>query len=110
MSSTSLPSVTNDLDFSFVYELDEDSLNLFFDIVDLSIEEMYDVIKKDLDQGETYLHSLSYDRNIQIHAFYSKLLDLYTDYELYEECDDLVFILSTLEKYQEGVGNTIKKL
>lgn len=109
MASTSLPPLTNDLDFSFVYELDEDSLNLFFDIVDLSIEEMSDVIVKDLEQGEVYLHSLSYDQNLQIHAFYSKLLDLYTDYELYEESEDIVFILNNLARYQEKVGSVIKK-
>ena len=108
MASTPLPSLTNDLDFSFVYELDEDTLNLFFDIVDLSIEEMADVIQKDLEQGEVYLYSLSHDRNIEIHGFYNRLLDLYTDYELYEECEDIVFILNNLEKYQEKVGNVIK--
>lgn len=109
MASTPLPPITNDLDFSFVYDLDEESLNLFFDIIDLSIEEMADVIQKDLEQGEVYLYSLSYERNIEIYGFYSRLLDLYTDYELYEECEDIVFILNNLEKYQEKVGNVTKK-
>lgn len=108
MAST-LPPIDNDLDFSFVYQLDEDTLNMFFDIIDLSIEEMADAIQKDLEQGEIYLHSLSYERNVEIHGFYSRLLDLYTDYELYEECEDIIFILNNLEKYQEKVGNMIKK-
>ncbi len=101
-------SYNDDVDFSFVYNLDEDNLNLFFEIIDLSIEEMADAIDKDLKEGEVYLHSLSYDQNIQIHSYYTKLLDVYTDYELFEECEDIVFILNTLEKYQEKVGNTVR--
>ncbi len=99
---------SNDVDFSFVYELDEDSLNLFFDLVDVSITEVADMIDNDIRQGEVYLHSLTLDQNLQMYAYYTSLLDLYTDFELFEECEEIIFILNTLKKYQEKVGNVTK--
>lgn len=96
---------SSDVDFSFVYELDEDSLNLFFNLVDVSITEVADVIDTDIKQGETYLYSLTPDQRNEMYIYYSKLLELYTDFELFKECEEIVFILNSLKKYQGEVGN-----
>ena len=99
----------DDLDLDFINSLDEDSLTMFFEIIDIAVVNMSDVIIEDLSKDEIYLKSLPLNQNLQIHAYFSKLLELYIQHELYEECEDIKFILSHLERYQEIVGNTNKK-
>ena len=109
MDNSFLLSDNDDVDFSFVYTLDEVGVNMFFEIIDLAVVEMSNVIYEDLGSGERYLKSLPQEQNLQIHSYYSKLLKLYTDFELYEECEDIKFVIENLEKYQEKVGNMSKK-
>lgn len=105
MASTFSSSLNDDIDFSFVYDLDEDSLNMFFEVIDLAVITMTDAIQKDIDGGEVYLSSLTAEQNSYMFMYYSKLLELYTEYELYEECEDIKYILDNLKRYQEKVGN-----
>lgn len=95
----------SDIDFSFVYELDEDTLNFFFDVTDLAIEAMEESIESD----PNYVPGVSDEKNLQIQNYFRKLLELYTDYELYEECESIITILDTFENYlknkQEKVAN-----
>lgn len=97
-----------DLDFSFVYGLDEDNLNLFFNVIDLSIQEFADVIRRALLLDDKYLRSLKLTQTLEMIAFYNRLLELYTDYELYEECEEILFIIDSLENAKEQVGNMQK--
>jgi hypothetical protein len=95
----------SDVDFSFVYELDEDSLNFFFEVTDVAIAAMIE----NIEENPNYVDEVSSERCLEIVNYFMKLLDLYTDYELYEECDELLIIIEAfqnrLEKDQEIVGN-----
>lgn len=97
------------IDFSFVYGLDENTLNFFFEITDVAISAMVESIEED----PTYGPNLSPERSLEIQAYFRDLLELYTDYELYEECEDILFIINTLEgssnKSEEIVGNMLEK-
>lgn len=92
-------------DFSFVYNLNEDDLNLFFDVTDFAIESMVEVIN----ESREYTNSLSSDQLKEVVDYFYKILDVYTDYELYEECNDIVFVINTcedrLKNLDEKVGN-----
>ena len=91
----------SDVDFSFVYELDETTLNFFFEVTDFAIESMREMIEQD----ESYLSNLTPEQVIEIRDYYEKLLNLYTDYELFEECEDIVFVITTMENLVQEVGN-----
>ena len=91
----------SDIDFSFVYQLDETTLNFFFEVTDFAIESMREMIEQD----ESYLNSLTPVKVIEIRDYYEKLLNLYTDYELFEECEDILFILNIMENLTLEVGN-----
>lgn len=91
----------SDVDFSFVYELDENTLNFFFEVTDFAIESMREMIEED----ESYLSNLTPEQVIEIRNYYEKLLNLYTDYELFEECEDILFVLNTMENLIQEVGN-----
>jgi len=58
-----------------------------------------------IEQDESYLTSLTSDKVIEIRDYYEKLLNLYTDYELFEECEDILFVLNIMENLAQGVGN-----
>ena len=92
----------SDIDFSFVTTLDEPSLNFFFEVTDFAVQTMKEMIKTD----RSYVANLSPVQNQEITTYYTKLLDLYTDYELYEECTDILFVLNSLE---EIVGSLQEK-
>jgi hypothetical protein len=103
-----LPPIDNGTDLSFVYKLDEDMLNLFFEIIDYSVVTMAEMIEKDLQGSGDYLQRLTLEQNQEICKFHRQLLQLYTDYELYEECKEIKFIIESLENYQEKVGSLPK--
>lgn len=92
----------SDVDFSFVYQLDETTLNFFFEVTDFAIESMREMIEQD----ETYLKSLTPEKALEIRDYYEKLLDLYTDYELFEECEDIVYVINVMENLTQEVANT----
>lgn len=92
----------SDVDFSFVYQLDETTLNFFFDVTDFAIESMREIIEQD----EAYLENLTPEKVLEIRNYYEKLLDLYTDYELFEECEDIVFVINIMENLTQEVANT----
>jgi len=104
-----LPPIDNGTDLSFVYKLDEDMLNLFFEIIDYSVVTMAEIIEKDLQGSKEYLQHLPLEQNQEICRFHRQLLQVYTDYELYEECKEIKFIVESLENYQEEVGSLLKK-
>ena len=86
------------LDFSYVKDLDEFSSSVFFSILDSAIDTMQSAIQKDLDNGGEYLQSLTTEQKAEMYTYYSKVLNLYTEYELYEECEGIKFILETIKK------------
>ena len=92
----------SDIDFSFVSTLDEPSLNFFFEVTDFAVQAMKEMIMTD----RSYVAKLPLVQNQEITTYYNKLLDLYTDYELYEECADILFVLNSLE---EIVGSLQEK-
>lgn len=92
----------SDIDFSFVSTLDEPSLNFFFEVTDFAVQAMKEMIMTD----RSYVANLPLVQNQEITTYYNKLLDLYTDYELYEECTDILFVLNSLE---EIVGSLQEK-
>jgi len=83
----------SDIDFSFVSTLDEESLNFFFEVTDYAVQAMKQMIETD----RAYVTNLPLVQNQEITIYYNKLLNLYTDYELYEECSDILFVLNSLE-------------
>ena len=91
----------SDVDFSFVYDLDETTLNFFFEVTDFAIESMREVIEQD----KSYLSNLTPEKVIEIRNYYEKLLNLYTDYELFEECEDILFVSNAMENLTQEVGN-----
>jgi len=97
-------------DFSFVYDLNQEELELFFNVTDIAIETMLDVLSE---SSEEFLKSLNPDQAVQIVSYYNQLLDLYSDYDLFEDCEDIASILLTIEDYfeknQEEVGNVNEK-
>lgn len=91
----------SDVDFSFVYELDETTLNFFFEVTDFAIESMREVIEQDRE----YTDKLTPEQVIEIREYYEKLLNLYTDYDLFEECEDILFVINAMENLTQEVGN-----
>jgi hypothetical protein len=92
----------SDVDFSFVYQLDETTLNFFFEVTDFAIESMREMIE----QEEAYVKNLTPEQVLEIQSYYEKLLNLYTDYELFEECEDIVFVINIMENLTQEVANT----
>lgn len=97
------------LDFSFVSTLSDDELNMFFEVLDLAIESMRDTVRDDLANGSKNLSMLSLDQLDTMTDYYSAILEIYTDYELYEECGDILYILDSLKDYKEKVGSMLEK-
>lgn len=95
----------SNVDFSFVYELDENTLNFFFEVTDFAIESMKEMIEEDA----SYCEGLSLEQAIEIRDYYERLLDLYTDYELFEECEDIIAVISKMENLIEQVGDMQEK-
>ena len=93
----------SDIDFSFVYELDEDTLNFFFEVTDVAVAAMIETLEEDPD----YPSTVSEEKNQEIQKYFRNLLDLYTDYELYEECEDIVTIMDAFENHSPGKNEEI---
>lgn len=91
----------SDVDFSFVYELDENTLNFFFEVTDFAIESMREIIEQD----PGYTAALTQEQIVEIRDYHEKLLNLYTDYELFEECEDILVIINSMENLIQKVGN-----
>jgi len=99
MGSDFIPTDHSSVDFSFVYELDENSLDIFFSITDMAIEAVKEALREDALKDNVFLKGLSASQLEEMITYYTKLLDLYTDYELYEECEPLAEVLNTLEDF-----------
>lgn len=80
------------VDFSFVYRLDDDSLNFFFETTDAAIESILELVERDT----TYINTLSTDQKTEMVDYFNDLLKVYSDYELYEECGDILKIIGSV--------------
>ena len=62
-----------------------------------------------VEENDEYVNNLKLDQAKEIVLYYDKLLELYSDFELYEECEDIVMISDKvrdfIEKSEEIVGN-----
>jgi len=99
MSKDFLPTDYSNVDFSFVYDLDENGLDIFFGVTDTSIAAMKEALQEDALRDNQYLKSLTTPQLEEIIEYYTRLLDLYTDFELYEECENLVEVLDIIEDF-----------
>lgn len=86
------------LNLDAIRQLDEKSSELFFTIVVSSLDEMVNVIEAE-DRMEK---SLSLEQVADIKTFYTKVLDLFLEKEMYEECVKVKKVLEYLENNYEN--------
>ncbi len=82
------------LNLDAIRQLDEKSSDLFFSIVTSSLDEMVSVIES----SEAIERGLSEEQVADINTFYIKVLDLFLEKEMYEECVKVKKLLEYLEK------------
>ncbi len=82
------------LNLDAIRQLDEKSSDLFFSIVTSSLDEMVSVIES----SEAIERGLSEEQVADINTFYTKVLDLFLEKEMYEECVKVKKLLEYLEK------------
>ncbi len=82
------------LNLDAIRQLDEKSSDLFFSIVTSSLDEMVSVIES----SEAIERGLSEEQVADINTFYIKVLDLFLEKEMYEECVKVKNLLEYLEE------------
>ncbi len=82
------------LNLDAIRQLDEKSSDLFFSIVTSSLDEMVSVIES----SEAIERGLSEEQVADINTFYTKVLDLFLEKEMYEECVKVKKLLEYLEE------------
>ncbi len=82
------------LNLDAIRQLDEKSSDLFFSIVTSSLDEMVSVIES----SEAIERGLSEEQVADINTFYTKVLDLFLEKEMYEECLKVKKLLEYLEE------------
>ncbi len=82
------------LNLDAIRQLDEKSSDLFLSIVTSSLDEMVSVIES----SEAIERGLSEEQVADINTFYTKVLDLFLEKEMYEECVKVKKLLEYLEK------------
>jgi len=98
----------DELDLSIMKDLDESSLNMIFDVLDLAIESMKTFLDEDIANGRTYLDGLTLDQINATQDYYFRLLDVYMEYEQSDDIQDLMDILIALEIQKNKVGSLVK--
>jgi hypothetical protein len=98
----------DELDLSIMKDLDESSLNMIFDVLDLAIESMKTFLDEDIANGRAYLDSLTLDQINATQDYYFRLLDVYMEYEQSDDIQDLMDILIALEIQKNKVGSLVK--
>jgi len=98
----------DELDLSIMKDLDESTLSMFFDVLDLAIESMKTFLDEDIANGRTYLDSLTLDQIDATQDYYFRLLDVYMEYEQSDDIQDLMDILIALEIQKNKVGSMLK--
>ena len=85
----------DDADFEFLSKVSPDMIYTVFDILDIAVMGVWEAIESD---PEEFLKKLDLKQATSMQAYFKKLLDLYTQYEFYEESVEIVLILDQLEK------------
>jgi hypothetical protein len=84
-----------DADFEFLSKVSPEMIDTVFDILDIAVMGMWEAMESD---PEEFLKKLDPKQATSMQAYFKKLLDLYTQYEFYEESVEIVLILDQLEK------------
>jgi hypothetical protein len=88
-------SIVGTFNLDVVRELDDNTSLLFFGVISSSLDEMLAIIEKDKDGIEKYLTIQQVD---EINSFYTSILDLFIEKEMYEECTKIKLVLEYLHK------------
>lgn len=85
----------DDADFEFLSQVNPGMIDTVFDILDIAVMGVWEAMESD---PEEFLKKLDPKQATSMQAYFKKLLDLYTQYEFYEESIEIVLILDLLEK------------
>lgn len=88
-------SLVGGLNLDVVRELDDNASHLFFSVITSSLDEMLAIIEKD---SENLDKTLTIPQVEEINAFYTKVLDLFIEKEMYEQCTKIKIVLEYLQK------------
>lgn len=88
-------STVGDFNLDVVKQLDTNTSRLFFSVITSSLDEMIAVIEKD---KEGKASDLTMPQVEEINSFYTNILDLFIEKEMYEECTKIKIVLEYLQK------------
>jgi hypothetical protein len=78
-----------------IKQLDINTSRLFFNVITSSLDEMIAIIEKD---KEGKAKDLTMQQVEEINSFYTNILDLFIEKEMYEECTKIKIVLEYLHK------------
>ena len=88
-------STVGDFNLDVVKQLDTNTSRLFFSVITSSLDEMIAIIEKDKEGKASDLTMPQVD---EINSFYTNILDLFIEKEMYEECTKIKIVLEYLQK------------
>lgn len=88
-------STVGDFNLDVVKQLDTNTSRLFFSVITSSLDEMIAIIEKDKEGKASDLTMPQVD---EINLFYTNILDLFIEKEMYEECTKIKIVLEYLQK------------
>ena len=88
-------STVGDFNLDVVKQLDTNTSRLFFSVITSSLDEMIAIIEKDKEGKASDLTMQQVD---EINSFYTNILDLFIEKEMYEECTKIKIVLEYLQK------------
>jgi len=85
----------DDADFEFLSQVDPGMIDMVFEILDIAVMGVWEAMESD---PVEFLKKLDLKQATSMQTYFKKLLNLYTQYEYYEESIEIVLILDLLEK------------
>lgn len=87
-------STVGDFNLDVVKQLDINTSRLFFSVITSSLDEMIAIIEK---HKEGKASDLTMPQVEEISSFYTNILDLFIEKEMYEECTKIKIVLEYLQ-------------
>lgn len=78
-----------------VRQLDDNTSHLFFSVITSSLDEMLHIIETETDGSSK---NMTLKQVEEINTFYTNILDLFIEKEMYEECTKIKKVLEYLQK------------
>jgi len=92
-------------DLNMIMETMPDLGNSIFEICQINVRELNKVISSENYNEDTFMKDLTPERIEEMTLFYENLIPIFSDRELYEDCEMILTILDELKKFKEKVGS-----